>query len=93
MYDVKGIEDFYYGDIDSEGKACGFGVIGYKNKYQKHTGTFFDNKIHGYCKIFLMFNYSLLKVNTGIPCMIQEKSMSTNMVRNMGKQHFTIRRE
>ena len=52
MHEVKGIEDFYYGDIDSEGKACGIGVIGYKNQYQKHEGTFFDNKIHGMCKDF-----------------------------------------
>ena len=43
MYEVKGIEDFYYGDIDSEGKACGIGVIGYKNQSQKHEGTFFNN--------------------------------------------------
>ena len=52
MRDVKNIEDHYYGDIDSDGNACGFGVIGYKNQYQKHIGTFFNNKIHGICKPF-----------------------------------------
>ena len=50
MRDVKNIEDHYYGDIDSEGKACGIGVIGNKNQSQKHEGTFFNNKIHGICK-------------------------------------------
>ena len=52
MRDVKNIEDHYYGDIDSEGRACGIGVIGYKNPRRKHEGTFFNNKIHGFCKNF-----------------------------------------
>ena len=46
----------YTGEVDKEGKACGFGTAvkmdARVDKTKKYTGTFLNDKLHGISKIF-----------------------------------------
>ena len=39
----------YEGEVDLEGKACGYGLYGNREIYV-FEGTFFNGKMHGICK-------------------------------------------
>ena len=45
-----GLEWDYFGELDSNGNACGYGIARYSSFVNlKYEGTFLDNKYHGIC--------------------------------------------
>ena len=49
----------YKGDLDSEGKACGFGEAINISSYDGFVGTFFNDRPHGLRKLSIHFNLRL----------------------------------
>ena len=69
MYDDEESSDGdYIGEVDMDGKACGFGVA------IKHelTGTFLNDKMHGFCK----FNQS--SISSDIKTIVYDKKSKQN---------------
>ena len=53
----------YKGEVDSEGKACGYGIAKWDNM-QKIVGTWYDDKPHGISKKnFCLINIFRREIN------------------------------
>ena len=56
---ISSMEYNYKGDLDSEGRACGFGEAVKTNSYDAFRGTFFNDRPHGLRKLSVHFNLRL----------------------------------
>ena len=56
---ISSIKYRYEGDLDSEGRACGFGEAVKTNSYDAFRGTFFNDRPHGLRKLSIHFNLRL----------------------------------
>ena len=41
----------YVGEVDINGKACGYGIAFSEDRSVKYGGTFWEGQVHGICKL------------------------------------------